>query len=300
MDNLPRIDQQTPFSGNDQSLFAGYFDEQIRFYSFDADLRDENILDTSPIAYQLDHGQLDRSQPDVSQSNYGQPDFVQQFEPGRDALPSNSPIAQTPDDPNKPDHQLDSHLTNRVAPAGDELDAEFENLDLKSLKNFFYAENDETFLEDYLSNYESDLKPETLNDYLQSSGLETNEDRQSDRQSDRLNDHPNGHQIDRQNDQKEQARSSLGLQLDDFIRNELVGVTEDFELNYALDAFQLPPELNEQLAKECPPPSASIELAGGGEPVRDSPKSRNQTKPKKLSQCNLCLYTSPDKNKVGD
>lgn len=285
MDNylLGNLDQQTAFSGYQ---FAGrYFDEPTWFAngcSFGADFfREENTLNAPPTSHQPDANQPARDALHLNASIVHRPapnsnDQFSNDQFSNDQFQTHQfPSEQFPNS----DNQLDSYFVNRVeiAQASGELESEkeFDNLDLKSLKNFFYAENEETFLDDYLSNYESDLKPETLNGYVQSS--ETN------------NDH-----------KPEQARSSLGFELDDFIRNELVGVTEDFELSYELDAFELPPELNEQIGKtdnECPPTNHA---ADSGECARESPKPRNQTKLRKPIRCSLCLYTSFDKHKVSE
>ena len=181
-------------------------------------------------------------------------------------MPTNAPFSNF-------DAQPDAHNLNNVncvenPPATAESD--LENLDLKSLKNFFYNEDDETFLNDYLANYESDLRPETLSGYTDSGASRLP-----------VRSEPN--------DDKPQTRSSL----DDFIRNELVGVTENFDLSYELEAFELPPEANDRIGTaECPPMDTA-------ESVCKPSKPRNAIKQKKLIHCNFCPYASFDKHKVG-
>lgn len=263
MDNylLDNLDEQAALSGYDQFRYS---DDQ-NLFSNTLDLCRESTLN-DPLAY---YPPVQHPDQNLLTQN------LMHGSPTQTCL--NTTSFSNLDDPStgyfvNPESLFVNNL-NRVENVQTESDLEFDNLDLKSLKKSFYTEEDETFLNDYLENFESDLRPETANNYVAgeacqpelSAGFEANS-----------NDKP-------------ETKSSL----DDFVRRELVGVTENFELNYELDAFELPPELNGPINRmECPPMN-SIDAGSASKS-----KPRNQAKQRKLIRCDLCLYTSFDKHKV--
>lgn len=185
------------------------------------------------------------------------------------------------------DDQLNSEINNQINDHNDQT-KEISDLSNKQIDNPFrsssYNEFDDlkptifflTQNDDYLTEYEFDSTSENIFNDINF-------------------DFNNGDKLD-----KEQAkRDDVKTKLDDYIKSELFGITEDFELNHELDEklfcelcnkfFNLPVELTEHLCSQ--------NLSVNKESSSKSLNNKNN-KIKKMIKCNFCLYTTTEITKV--